>query len=587
MQKINFFPREFLDELKLSTNIVTVAARYMPLRARGRQHWGLCPFHHEKTPSFAINEQQQFFKCFGCGESGNVITLVKQLESVDFPEAVELLAKLANLEVPTKRVDPEYLKKRKQKERIHAALDAAKTYYCETLYHERNASSLKYLHQRGITTELIGKFNIGVSDTWDGALIYLRAKGFTESELLDAGVAAKSDKGTTYDAMGTRITFPIFDGFGNCIGFTGRTLNDDKAVAKYRNTAQTMVFDKGSIVYGINVLKREKLTNFVDKLIVVEGNVDVITLVGSGFTNTLASMGTALTSFHAKTFSRFSPNVYLCFDGDDSGQKAALRAVDVLAAEGLQVRVVQLPPDTDPDTCVTKNGPDAFSELVRAAIPYIDFKLDFLMKDSNLNDNLGRAEYLKRAATILSHIASSPELELYLPKVSMHSNISIDGVRRAILGTTPPGTNDNRPGQSAPPEPQLPISYERTVISGLISGLFRIDENIEIQFTYGLFRRLYDIILAYREKELEWKSGLLEPDDFDAEDRQKIEQLLDIPDDQVKRNFFDALRQMQKNALERRIESLQNKHKETDNRSERSEILQKIKKLLDEKKTLR
>ncbi|MCL2586870.1 MAG: DNA primase [Firmicutes bacterium] len=569
MQKAGFFPREFLDELKIASNIITVASRYMPLRARGRQHWGLCPFHHEKTPSFAINEQQQYFKCFGCGESGNVITLVRQLESVDFNEAVELLAKWANITIPTAKIDPEYLVKRKKKERTLDVLEEARKFYYTNLGKDARA----YLNNRGITDELIEKFSLGESNTWEGVLDHLKKRGFTEPEIIDAGVASKSERGKVYDAMAERITFPIFDIFGNCIGFTGRTLSNEKSVAKYRNTAQTAVFDKSSIVYGVDVLKREKRSGGdMAGLIVVEGNVDVISLVGAGFTNTLASMGTALTQFHARIFSRFSPNIYLCFDGDDSGQKAALRAVDILAGEGLNVRVIELPKDTDPDSFVTKNGKDAFEKLVRNAKPYIDFKLDYLEKISNLDDNIGKAEYLKRAGTILSTLGNTPEVELYLAKVSKLSGVSIDGVKRT-LGSAP-----DKQLHVARPEVKLSNNAERMVIATFLNGIEKITD-INLQFSTRLYAELYGIMSDCRE----WRLGNLELDDFAEEDRKTIIEILELTHDELKRNFPNAFKQMKKSHASKRITELQRLYDATDDLKVRAEYSKEIAKILKEK----
>ena len=611
MKKIGGFPREFVDEVKFANNIVDVASRYMQLRERGRQHWGLCPFHHEKTPSFAINEQQQFFKCFGCGESGTVITLVKQMESLNFPEAVEKLAEWANIPIPIKSVDPEYLVKKKHRERILACLEEARKYYVGRLNHCRGAAPapVDYLHARGITNELIEKFSIGLSDSWDGVITHLKKLGFTEREMLDSGVVAKSEKGRIYDAitpdgdisserrvrlydaMGERITFAIFNIYGSCIGFTGRTLSDKTDIAKYRNTSQTIVFDKSNIVYGIDVLKSAKRTQSIDGIIVVEGNVDVITLVGAGFVNTLAIMGTALTPFHAKVFARFSPNVYVCFDGDDSGQKAALRGVDILAKEGLAVRVIQMPKNIDPDSFVTQNGALAFQQLVKDAKPYIDHKLDYLEKISDFDDNIGRADYLKRAGTILAPLKGDPTLELYLPKVSNVSGISTDGVLREVMGTEE-GRGDNLSPAENSPDGLLPPaavggrSYERIVISGLINGLFEIDPNVELQFSTGLHRKLYDIILLYREQDKQWRQSHLEIEDFDEEDVEKIKNILSTDDAEVKRNYYDALRKMQKDALDARIATLTAKFNEAKS-AEKAQYSQLIKVLLHEKRQLK
>ena len=422
-------PQEFIEQVKQSNNIVTVAGRYMMLKQKGRNHWACCPFHNEKTPSFSINEQDQIYKCFGCGVGGNVITLVRQLENLDFLGAIELLAKWAGLTMPKITHDPQYAETMRKKQHILEIIDAARDYYCSQLKGE----PLEYLHKRGITDELIKMFNIGLSPNWDGVIDHLKGKDYTDQEIFDAGVVAKNDNGKFYDAMGQRITFAIFDIYHNCIGFTGRIMpnKDNGDVAKYRNTAQTMVFEKSNIVYGIDVLKNNKRSHIVEKLIVVEGNVDVITLVGAGFTNTVACMGTALTQFHARIFKRICSQVYICFDGDAAGKKATLRGLDILAAEDISVRVIELPDDSDPDDFLKRNGRDAFQKLIDTAKPLIDFKLDNLAR-GNLNDNLDKTKYLKNAVAILKEVGDPATVELYAPKAAATAGVSLESVLRSV-----------------------------------------------------------------------------------------------------------------------------------------------------------
>jgi len=465
-------PNDFIEQVKLANNIVAVASRYMSLQNKGRQHWACCPFHSEKTPSFSVTEDRQMYYCFGCKEKGNVITLVRKLENLDFPDAVKLLAKWAGLKIPETLRDPAEIEKTRHKQKILAIVEDARDFYCKVLTTPPPAGAplhtggepvsregknspplwrggtgkasdgvvqdrvahvaLEYLHSRGITDELIKLFNLGLSPDWDSLITHLRAKGYTEKDLLDAGVAAKSQKGKIYDALAGRITFAIFDVYGNCIGFQARILpaNDTGEIAKYKNTAQTVAFDKGSIVYGLDVLKKNKKGASIDKLIVVEGNVDVISLVGAGFVNTVAFMGTAVTQFHARTIKRYCDQIYICFDGDDSGQKAALRSLDILVAEGLSVRVIQLPKDTDPDDFIRKNGKAAFQKLIDTAKPLVDFKLDYLASTSDLRDNLGKTKYLNAATEILKTLRG-PEVELYVPKVAETAGVSRESILRS------------------------------------------------------------------------------------------------------------------------------------------------------------
>jgi len=365
-------PNDFIQKVKESNNIVAVAAKYLPVKQKGRGHWACCPFHHEKTPSFSLNEQNQFYHCFGCGVSGNVISLVQHLENVDFVGAIEILAKNANLKMPELQSTPEQIERQRKRTRMYEIVEAARGFYVESI----NDTAKKYLHGRGVNDELIEKFNIGQSPDWDTIVKYLKNKGYTEAEGIEAGVLAKSQKGRVYDAMGERIVFSIFDLMGRCIGFTGRILpeKDNGEVAKYRNTAETWIFNKGEIVYGADVLKLYLRHNKVENLIVVEGNVDVISMVAAGFDNTLACMGTAFTEFHAKALKRFCDQIYMCFDGDKAGRAATLRALDILEREQLFVRVISLPTDTDPDSFIRKNGRQAFKDLMADAKPLTEYR---------------------------------------------------------------------------------------------------------------------------------------------------------------------------------------------------------------------
>ena len=561
-------PSEFIEKVKLANNIVNVASRYFRVTAKGRTHWAACPFHHEKTPSFAINETGQYYHCFGCGASGNVIGLVMQCESVGFMDAMEILAKAAGLEMPHVINDDGYAELAKKKQRLLGVLDAAREYYCKQLTtdSEKAREALDYLHNRGITDDLIKLFNIGLSPDWDSVLSVLRKKGFTDAELTDAGVAAKNDRGRLYDAMGGRITFAIFDIYGNCIGFQARTLSTEKDVAKYRNTAQTMVFDKSNIVYGIDVLKKNKLANFVDKLIVVEGNVDVVSLVGAGFTNTVACMGTALTQYHARIFKRFSEQVYVCFDGDEAGQKAATRSLDILTGEGLQVRVIELPDGLDPDDFIRKRGKEAFGELIESAKPLIDFKLDYLAKKSNLRDNLGKTAYLKAAAEILKPLADTVELELYVPKVAEAGGVSTDAVLRHINK----GTKAVKP-VAASPKPVVPKSNAHDlalefVVASLVHGKDYADPN-EIP---EIDNALYDKLVRERIK----VNAIF--DVFEGDEAKQLENIINFPftlgEIALEKQYRDSVNYLLTHKLKQQKAELTKKHSEAETDDEKAEI---------------
>ena len=573
--------QQFIERIKSANGIVSVAGRYMQVKQKGKTHWACCPFHHEKTPSFAINDMGQFYKCFGCGVSGDVITLVQQLESLDFYGAVEFLARVAGIEMPEEILDEEYANNVKKKRRILQALELAREYYCKSLYKDSGKKYLEYLHGRGINDELIKLFNIGLCADWNGAVAYLRGKNFTEDEIIGAGIGARSAKGNAYDVMAERITFAIFNVYGDCIGFTGRTISDDKEVAKYRNTSQTMVFDKGSIVYGIDVLKKNKRENFVDKLIVVEGNVDVIALVGAGFTNTVACMGTSLTPFHAKVFKRFTDKIYIAFDGDAAGQKATIRGLGVLENENLDVRVVSFPVDTDPDDYLRKHGRDGFEKLLDDALPLIDYRLEYLKKTMPVKDNLDKSKFLKSAVEVLKPLAGSAELELYIPRVAEIVGVSFDAISREIGGAQ----------RKKEVESEIKAAFEplrayakalNFVVASILHGKgfanFNVFVENDIQIQNRLYKRLVDKIAEYAESSKTWRVSCVF-DEFDEGEIAQLDALINFPINEkegIAKYYTDCVQYLVKYMLKSRVEELKERYKQADDTQEKKQIMAEI-----------
>lgn len=426
------YPPEFIDRVRNANNIVDVARTYLPLKQKGQDFWACCPFHHEKTPSFSVSSTKQFYYCYGCHTSGNVFGLVMHMENLSWIEAVEHLAKRANLEIPQTTENGEWLKQRAKKEKIYQALLLARDYYCRTLYLPKNQAALQYLHQRGIDDDLIKLFHIGYSDSWTGVIDALKRQGISEQIMKDAGIVGAKSNGNIWDAQFERVTFAIHDVYGNCIGFTGRTLKNDENLAKYKNTADTLVFNKSTIVYGVDVMKDKTRGQHIDGLIVVEGNVDEIAMVKHGFVNTVACMGTALTKFHANIMSRFGQKVYLCLDGDAAGQKATLRSIDTLQEAGLSVKVVTLPDRQDPDEFLSSHGAAAMQEMLNRSVGGMEFKLEYIKQHSDLSDKVGKTAYMNAVLPLLISIEAPAERELYLPDVAAAVGINVDAVRNTI-----------------------------------------------------------------------------------------------------------------------------------------------------------
>jgi len=559
---------EFIAKVKTANGIVPTAGRYIQLKQKGRTHWACCPFHHEKTPSFAINEQGQFYHCFGCGVSGDVITLVQQLEGLDFYGAVEFLARNASIEMPAEVMDVDYANIVKKKRRILAALEEVCKYYCDNLHKPANKQYKDYLLNRGITEKLIKMFNIGVCSDWDSSIRHL--KNFSKQELVDAGIAQVNKSGTLYDTMGVRITFAVFNVYGDCIGFSGRSIADKEDVAKYKNTSQTMVFDKSNIVYGIDVLKKNKLSNFVDKLFVVEGNVDAIMMHGAGFGNTVACMGTALTQFHAKVFARFSDKIYICFDGDDAGQKATLKGLEILENERLEVRVVSFPDKMDPDDFLRKHGADEFRELVDNALPLTDFKLNYLQKQNSLKDNLDKTKYINAAVEILRPLQGTPQLELYVKRVAEAGGVSFDSVVRAVNKEKTDKVQSSRVERSEATISAYSRALDFYIASLLHSKNFAKVEDIKIE------NKLYERLIKKINESDSWKVSNVF-DEFDDGDIKQLDKIINFDfKEGLAKEYDDSVKYLVNHEMKNKKEELLERYKQTENTQEKMEIMKQI-----------
>ena len=349
----------FLRALKQKSDIVEVIRSYVPLDRKGGNYWACCPFHHEKTPSFAVNEGEQFYHCFGCQESGDVIKFVQEIESTDFMGAVRILAARAKMTVPESNFDTEEAAKKKKKRDAMAQIlrDTAR-FYLNNLYSgdERADKYLQYIHDRGLAPTTVKKFGLGASLDYNSLPQYLAAKGYYKEDAVDCGVLAVSEKNNrVYDALGERLIFPIINAFDEVIGFGGRKLEKTK-FGKYKNTKETMLFDKSKTLYNINLLKKLKREQAVKEVIFVEGYMDAISLYQAGFRNVVATMGTSLTKEQARLAKRYTDNVLISYDGDFAGQNADLRGLEILKEAGLNVRVVPMPDGLDPDDVARKSA---------------------------------------------------------------------------------------------------------------------------------------------------------------------------------------------------------------------------------------
>ncbi len=429
MQKIYFSP-EWVSELKSKADIVRILSDYLQLNKKGNIYWALCPFHHEKTPSFAINDDGQFYHCFGCGEGGDVINFIEKIESVSYIEALEIIAKKVGMELPQEGNGEKIIKEKNEKNEILKILNEALKIYKKNLYLESAKNAQEYVKSRNFKKSDLENFNIGYAN--GNAIVYdLLKLGFKKEYLIKSGIAGEDDQtGKLYDKLANRLIFPVLNSYGECIGFSGRILEKSSVRAKYKNTQQTLVFDKGNSVYAIDLLKESKRKGELKEIILVEGQIDVITMHSHGFNNTVASLGTSLTEKHANVLSRLCNDIIIIYDGDSAGEKATLRSIDILKKENFNIKVVKLPENCDPDEYLRKYGAESLRNLINNAVSPVEYKLNLLREKLNLNSPNGKSIYLKKSFEIIKEVETYSERDIYLNIINKESGVPIDILRK-------------------------------------------------------------------------------------------------------------------------------------------------------------
>ena len=417
-------PESFLQELKARTDITDLVSSYVNLRRSGRNLVGLCPFHHEKTPSFNVYPDNGSFYCFGCGTGGDVITFVRKIENLDYIESVRFLARRAGLQVPEEQMDDSMSRLRT---RILEINRESARFFHRVLLSETGKPGLDYLIRRGLSMATIRHFGLGFSPPGRFALSdHLKKMGYTDQELIQANVAFQSRSGRIMDRFHSRVMFPIIDLRGNVVAFGGRILTDEKP--KYINTSDTPVYHKSSGLFAMNFAKN----NGGQQLILAEGYMDVISLHQAGFTNAMASLGTSLTVEQARLMARYAKEVVVCYDSDSAGQKAASRAIPMLRDAGLLVKVLTIPGNKDPDEYIRSHGEEGkayFKRLLDECGNDVEYRLARLKDSCNVETAEGRVAYLTEAAKLLATLDSQIEQEVYAGKLA--EEMSVD--KSAIL----------------------------------------------------------------------------------------------------------------------------------------------------------
>lgn len=422
-----YYPDELIEEVRSRNDIVDVISGYVRLTKKGSSYFGLCPFHNEKSPSFSVSREKQMYYCFGCGAGGNVFTFIMEYENYTFVEALKMLAERAGVELP----EMEYSKEAKEKADLKVSVLevnklAAKYYYAQ-LKTDNGKLAHEYLTKRKLSEETITAFGLGYSNKYSDDLYrYLKTKGYSDEVISKAGLISIDERKGVYDKFWNRVMFPIMDVNNRVIGFGGRVMGDAKP--KYLNSPETIVFDKSRNLYGLNRARTSRKPYFL----ICEGYMDVIALHQAGFTNAVASLGTALTSGHASLIKRYVNEVYLTYDSDEAGTKAALRGIPILKEAGITAKIIRMDPYKDPDEFIKNLGAEAFEERIHKARNGFMFSLEILEKDYDMNSPEGKTEFYNEAAKRLCSFEEEIERNNYIEAVAQAYHLGYENLRKLV-----------------------------------------------------------------------------------------------------------------------------------------------------------
>ena len=419
------YSNELIERIKDSNNIVDVIGQYVTLKRKGTTYFGLCPFHREKTPSFAVSETKQVYHCFGCHNGGTVIQFLQNIENISFREAIEILAERARIELP-KVQDTYYdIKQEKKKEMAYKINEMASNYFMKSLVDvndKTNKLAQEYVKKRKLNKQMIIDFKIGYSKI--GLVKYLVSHGIKEEDIIAVGLAYRRDNNSIVDRFINRLMFTLKDIKGRVIGFTGRKLDDNLDVAKYINTNENIVYSKGNNLYGLDIAKNYSR----NEMIIVEGNMDAISLHQRDIRNVVASMGTALTEKQARLILRYTKNVKIAYDSDAAGEEATIRGLDILDKLGADVRVVKYEGAKDPDEYIIKFGKESFLKQVKNSISLFEFKLENVSKKYNLENISDKVKFMGEVLELLLKIRNSAERDIYIKEISKKCGISVESI---------------------------------------------------------------------------------------------------------------------------------------------------------------
>ena len=438
MKELARYSEELIEEIKSNNDIVDVISQYVVLKRSGRNFFGLCPFHKEKSPSFSVSPDKQIFHCFGCGVGGNVIHFVSKIENLNFKDTLEMLANRANIALPVLTSNPQEEKIANLKSKVYKINEETARFYHENLYKPTSKPAQEYIKKRELNNKTLQSFLIGYSGKYDELYQLLKSKGFTEEEILASSLVNKTENGKFIDRFRGRLMFPIQDVQGRVIAFGGRVLDDSKP--KYINSPENIVYSKGRHLFGLNVAKKGD----TKKLIIVEGYMDAISLYQRGITNAVASLGTALTEKQGWLLRKSCEQVIIGYDADGAGQDATMRGLEILQNMGCDMRILQIYGAKDPDEFVRKYGPERFLKCVDNSISLVEFKVKNLKQDLNLDNVNDKIKFLNQIAKILAKVDNSIEKEIYIDKISLEYGISKEAIYAEVNKLTYSNQKDTK-----------------------------------------------------------------------------------------------------------------------------------------------
>ena len=517
---------ELIDEIKNNNDIVDVISQYVHLKRSGRNYFGLCPFHNEKSPSFAVSPDKQIFHCFGCGVGGNVIHFISKIEGINFRESIELLAERANIVLP-KLENVCDNKTQELKEKIYQINKETAYFYHENLYKPTAKMAQEYVKKRKLNNSTLKEFLIGYSGNFNELYNFLKSKGFSDEAILASDLVNKNDRGQYIDRFRHRLMFPIQDVRGRIIAFGGRVLDDSKP--KYINSPENLVYIKGRHLFGLYNAKKHD----TKKILIVEGYMDVISLHQRGITNVVASLGTAMTEAQGRLLRRSSEQIVLGYDADGAGQEAIIRGLEILRNLGCDVRVLQISGAKDPDEYVTKYGPERLVKCIDDAISLVEFKVRVLKKNLNIENTSDKIKFLNEIAKILAKVENSMEQEIYIEKISKDYDISKDALYSEIKKILYPKNANSKVLEKRNIQYNIPkkedtkisesrLKRENTIIAMLLMSNvnvyskiknkikpedFKLEKNKKIlEKVYGEYEKgiteIYDVLNLFEEEDI-------------------------------------------------------------------------------------